>query len=110
MAGTFCVVADEGAGAAGTAGVWAVAGAGVEGVALLDDAAAGFGYDSGQRGSWLWHTADGRTNLGDHANNEAFLLNAVRLDGVCILKDFACAMESAAVTGGCRAGEANSPE
>jgi len=43
VAGAFCVELDEGAGAAGVAGVWAVAGAGVEGAALLDEPATGFG-------------------------------------------------------------------
>jgi hypothetical protein len=45
VAGAFCVVADEGAGAAGAAGVCgaAAAGAGVDGGALLDEAAEGFG-------------------------------------------------------------------
>jgi hypothetical protein len=41
--GAACV-ADDGAGAAGAAGVWAGTGAGVEGVALLDEAAVVFGY------------------------------------------------------------------
>lgn len=39
---------DEGAGAAGATGVWAAAGAGVEGAALLDDAAAAFGLETMQ--------------------------------------------------------------
>jgi hypothetical protein len=44
VAGAFCEAPDDGAGAAGAAGVWATAGAGVEGTALLDDAAEAFGY------------------------------------------------------------------
>lgn len=34
-----------------------------------------------------------RADLGDHADNEALLLNAVRLDGVGILKDLACSRD-----------------
>ena len=43
MGGAFWVAVDEATGAAGAAGVWAAAEAGVEGAALLDDAADGFG-------------------------------------------------------------------
>jgi hypothetical protein len=43
VAGAFCVVPDEAAGAGGAAGVSATALAGVEGAALLEDAADGLG-------------------------------------------------------------------
>lgn len=49
VAGAFCVVVNEGAGAAGATGVWAAGGgAGVEGAALLEDAADAFGCCSRQ--------------------------------------------------------------
>jgi hypothetical protein len=43
VAGAFCEAPNDGAGAAGAAGVWAAAGAGVEGGALLEVPAEGFG-------------------------------------------------------------------
>ena len=78
VAGTFCVEDAEGAeGAAGAAGVWAGAAgfAGVEGAALLAEAAGALGCSGCQYhiyASRLW-----RADLGDHAHNEALLLDAV---------------------------------
>jgi hypothetical protein len=82
VAGAFCVEPDECAGAAGGAGVWAAAGAGVEGAALLDEAGAGFGCHAV---SELSAVAGGGSDLGDHAHDEALLLDAVRLYRVRIL-------------------------
>lgn len=101
VAGAFWAVDDEGAGAAGGAGVWAAFGAGVEGAALLDEAAEGFGCGdvSGRSVRAVMAAAD----LGDHADDEALLLDVVRFYRVRILQDFAWTGSAAA--GPCGSGE-----
>lgn len=81
------MVVDEAAGAAGAAGVWAAAGAGVEGGALLDEAADGLGCESVSHRICDYTST---TNLGHHADNEALLLDAVCFYRVRILQNLAC--------------------
>jgi hypothetical protein len=88
VAGALCEAVDDGAGAAGAAGVWAAAGAGVEGAGLLDDAADGFGCGICQQRRP--RVASGCAHLGDHAHDEALLFDVVRLYRVRILKNLAC--------------------
>jgi hypothetical protein len=85
-------VADDGAGAAGAAGVCAGAGAGVEGAGLLDTAGA-FGWEDCQRK--VRAVAKPSAHLGHHAHNEALLLYAVGLNRVGILQNLACVSFSA---------------
>lgn len=94
VAGAFCVVAEDCAGA-GAEGVWAAAGAGVDGTALLDDAAEGFGY-RGLLAARVLIVLSGSSYLGDHAHDEALLFDIVRLYRVRILENLACCAGSAA--------------
>ena len=84
VAGGFDAVFEAGAGAAGAAGVCAVAGAGVEGALAVDVEAAGgaLGYCCQQLYIIKLHLR--LTHLRNHANDETFLFDAVRLNGICI--------------------------
>jgi hypothetical protein len=84
------------------------AGAGVAGAADVDASGAGAGFGSlGCRSIWSAQSAVDALALQPYlvhdADNEPLLLNLVGLNGVLILKDFACGARSANSPGGYRA-------
>ena len=84
-------VADDGAGAAGVARVPAFEGAGVEGGLLEDaaeavDAGGGLGLKSSV---WDCLLTVEFANLRNHAHDESFLFDLVRLNSISILENLA---------------------